>query len=144
MVKTYWSSRPNNVLTKVFSVFSISRNSGVSMVNFMRTAINEQRKYRQQEPISATDFYALCEPKEELKMDNKTYQPISERRILGRQKKRNELPNGNARSTACRRNRLRAWHWCAAHCSNNGVNKLKPPPTTPLLSSHITNVCSTT
>ena len=27
---------------------------GVSMVNFMRSALNEQRKYRKEEPISAT------------------------------------------------------------------------------------------
>lgn len=32
---------------------------GVSMVNFMRTAVNEQRKYRGLEPLSATDFLKL-------------------------------------------------------------------------------------
>ena len=32
---------------------------GVSMVNFMRTAVNEQRKYRGLEPLSATDFWRL-------------------------------------------------------------------------------------
>jgi Fe-S cluster assembly ATP-binding protein len=45
---------------------------GVSMVNFMRTAINEQRKYRGQDPISATDFLRLMREKKELvEMDNK-------------------------------------------------------------------------
>ena len=29
---------------------------GVSMVNFMRTALNEHRKYKNLEPLSATDF----------------------------------------------------------------------------------------
>ncbi|MEE1302189.1 MAG: ATP-binding cassette domain-containing protein, partial [Bacteroidales bacterium] len=32
---------------------------GVSITNFMRTAINEQRKYRGLDPMSAKDFLAL-------------------------------------------------------------------------------------
>ena len=32
---------------------------GVSMVNFMRAAINEHRKYKGLDPISATDFLKL-------------------------------------------------------------------------------------
>src|SRR5690606_15025217 len=39
---------------------------GVSMVNFMRSALNEQRKYRQEEPISATDFLKLMRDKRQL------------------------------------------------------------------------------
>ena len=39
---------------------------GVSMVNFMRSALNEQRKYRKEEPISATDFLKLMRDKRQL------------------------------------------------------------------------------
>ncbi|HLW09233.1 MAG TPA: ATP-binding cassette domain-containing protein, partial [Fermentimonas sp.] len=39
---------------------------GVSMVNFMRSALNEQRKYRNEEPISATDFLKLMRDKRQL------------------------------------------------------------------------------
>jgi len=38
---------------------------GVSMVNFMRAAVNEQRKYRGEEPISATDFLKLMREKQD-------------------------------------------------------------------------------
>lgn len=45
---------------------------GVSMVNFMRTAVNEQRKYRGLEPLSATDFLKLMREKREIvELDNK-------------------------------------------------------------------------
>ncbi len=39
---------------------------GVSMANFMRTAINDIRKYKGLEPISASDFLARMEEKKEL------------------------------------------------------------------------------
>ena len=38
---------------------------GVSMVNFMRTAINEQRKYRGETPLSASDFLRLMREKKD-------------------------------------------------------------------------------
>ena len=39
---------------------------GVSMVNFMKTALNEHRKYRGQEPLSSSDFLKLMREKKEL------------------------------------------------------------------------------
>ncbi|HNY08633.1 MAG TPA: ATP-binding cassette domain-containing protein, partial [Tenuifilaceae bacterium] len=39
---------------------------GVSMVNFMKAAVNEQRKYRGLEPLSATDFLKLMRERKEL------------------------------------------------------------------------------
>jgi len=36
---------------------------GVSMANFMRTAVNEHRKYRGEEPLSAADFLKLMREK---------------------------------------------------------------------------------
>lgn len=65
---------------------------GVSMVNFMRTAINEQRKYRQLEPISATDFLRLMREKKELvEMDNKLTNRSVNEGFSGGEKKRNEI-----------------------------------------------------
>ncbi len=65
---------------------------GVSMVNFMRTAINEQRKYRKQDPISATDFLRLMREKKELvEMDNKLTNRSVNEGFSGGEKKRNEI-----------------------------------------------------
>lgn len=45
---------------------------GVSMVNFMRAAINEQHKYRGEEPMSATEFLKLMREKRAIvELDNK-------------------------------------------------------------------------
>ena len=45
---------------------------GVSMVNFMRAAVNEQRKYKGLEPLSATDFLRMMREKREIvELDNK-------------------------------------------------------------------------
>lgn len=65
---------------------------GVSMVNFMRAAINEQRKYRGQEPIAATDFLRLMREKKELvEMDNKLTNRSVNEGFSGGEKKRNEI-----------------------------------------------------
>lgn len=65
---------------------------GVSMVNFMRTAINEQRKYRELAPISATDFLRLMREKKELvEMDNKLTNRSVNEGFSGGEKKRNEI-----------------------------------------------------
>ena len=55
---------------------------GVSMVNFMRTAVNEQRKYRGLEPLLATDF---------LELDNKLAGRSVNEGFSGGEKKRNEI-----------------------------------------------------
>ena len=45
---------------------------GVSMVNFMRAAVNEKRKYLRQEPLSASDFLKLMRQKRAVvELDNK-------------------------------------------------------------------------
>ena len=65
---------------------------GVSMVNFMRTAINEQRKYRELAPISATDFLRLMREKKELvEMDNKLTNRSVNEGFSGGEKKKNEI-----------------------------------------------------
>ncbi|MFZ4582027.1 MAG: Fe-S cluster assembly ATPase SufC, partial [Paludibacter sp.] len=65
---------------------------GVSMVNFMRTAINEQRKYRGLAPVSATDFLRMMREKKELvEMDNKLTNRSVNEGFSGGEKKRNEI-----------------------------------------------------
>ena len=65
---------------------------GVSMVNFMRTAVNEQRKYRGLEPLSATDFLKLMREKREIvEVDNKLAGRSVNEGFSGGEKKRNEI-----------------------------------------------------
>jgi Fe-S cluster assembly ATP-binding protein len=65
---------------------------GVSIVNFMKTAINEQRKFRGLEPISASDFLKLMREKKELVglTSNLTNRSVNEG-FSGGEKKRNEI-----------------------------------------------------
>ncbi len=65
---------------------------GVSMVNFMRTAVNEQRKYKGLEPLSATDFLKLMREKREIvELDNKLASRSVNEGFSGGEKKRNEI-----------------------------------------------------
>ena len=65
---------------------------GVSMVNFMRTAVNEHRKYKNLDPISATDFLRLMREKKELvEMDNKLANRSVNEGLKKKKKKRNEI-----------------------------------------------------
>ncbi len=65
---------------------------GVSMTNFMRTAINEHRKYKGLDPISANDFLATMEEKRKLLEinDKLTNRSVNEG-FSGGEKKRNEI-----------------------------------------------------
>ena len=65
---------------------------GVSMTNFMRTAINEQRKYKGLDPLSATDFLNKMEEKRKLVEihDKLTNRSVNEG-FSGGEKKRNEI-----------------------------------------------------
>jgi len=65
---------------------------GVSMVNFMRTALNEKRKYLGQEPLSATDFLHLMREKRAVvELDNKLANRSVNEGFSGGEKKRNEI-----------------------------------------------------
>jgi Fe-S cluster assembly ATP-binding protein len=65
---------------------------GVSMVNFMRTAVNEHRKYNGLEPMSASDFLKLMrEKKEYVELDNKLANRSVNEGFSGGEKKRNEI-----------------------------------------------------
>lgn len=65
---------------------------GVSMVNFMRAAINEKRKYLNEPAISATDFLRLMREKKELvEMDSKLTNRAVNEGFSGGEKKKNEI-----------------------------------------------------
>jgi Fe-S cluster assembly ATP-binding protein len=65
---------------------------GVSMVNFMRAAINAIRKYFNQEPLSASDISKLMRQKREVvELDNKLASRSVNEGFSGGEKKRNEI-----------------------------------------------------
>lgn len=65
---------------------------GVSMVNFMRAAINAKRKYFNQEPLSAGDFLKLMRQKRAIvELDNKLASRSVNEGFSGGEKKRNEI-----------------------------------------------------
>ncbi len=65
---------------------------GVSMVNFMRTAVNEQRKYRGLPALSASEFLKLMREKRAVvELDNKLANRSVNEGFSGGEKKRNEI-----------------------------------------------------
>lgn len=65
---------------------------GVSISNFMRTAINEQRKYRGLDPMSAKDFLALMEEKKKVvELTSKLANRSVNEGFSGGEKKKNEI-----------------------------------------------------
>lgn len=65
---------------------------GVSMVNFMRAAVNEHRKHNNLPALSASDFLRLMREKKELvEMDNKLTNRSVNEGFSGGEKKRNEI-----------------------------------------------------
>lgn len=65
---------------------------GVSMVNFMKTAINEHRKHKGLEPLSASDFLKLMREKKEIvEIDSKLTNRSVNEGFSGGEKKKNEI-----------------------------------------------------
>lgn len=65
---------------------------GVSMVNFMRAALNAKRKYFNKEPLSATEFLKLMRQKRAVvELDNKLASRAVNEGFSGGEKKRNEI-----------------------------------------------------
>lgn len=65
---------------------------GVSMVNFMRAAINAKRKYHNQEPLSAGDFLKMMREKRKIvELDSKLANRSVNEGFSGGEKKRNEI-----------------------------------------------------
>ncbi|MCD7901058.1 MAG: Fe-S cluster assembly ATPase SufC [Bacteroides sp.] len=65
---------------------------GVSMVNFMRAAVNEQRKYKGQTALTASEFLKLMREKRSVvELDNKLANRSVNEGFSGGEKKRNEI-----------------------------------------------------
>ena len=65
---------------------------GVSMVNFMKTAVNEQRKHKGLEPLSSQDFLKLMREKKALvELDAALANRSVNEGFSGGEKKRNEI-----------------------------------------------------
>ena len=65
---------------------------GVSMVNFMRAAVNAKRKYFGESPMSATDFLKMMREKRAIvELDNKLASRSVNEGFSGGEKKRNEI-----------------------------------------------------
>ena len=65
---------------------------GVSSTNFLRTAVNQMRKYRGQEPLDAVKFLSLMKEKMKLvEIDQKLLSRSLNEGFSGGEKKRNEI-----------------------------------------------------
>ncbi len=65
---------------------------GVSMVNFMKSAVNEHRRHRGLPPLSASDFLKLMREKKELvEIDSKLTNRSVNEGFSGGEKKKNEI-----------------------------------------------------
>ena len=65
---------------------------GVSITNFLRTAINEQRKYRGLDPVPASEFLARMEEKKQLlELQEKLANRSVNEGFSGGEKKKNEI-----------------------------------------------------
>src|SRR4051812_28460146 len=65
---------------------------GVSTTNFLKTAVNEKRKYQGLEPMEATDFLKMMREKmEQVEMDKSLTSRSLNEGFSGGEKKRNEI-----------------------------------------------------
>lgn len=65
---------------------------GVPMVTFLRTAVNEMRKYKNQEPLASSDFLKLMREKKELvEFDSTLANRSVNEGFSGGEKKKNEI-----------------------------------------------------
>lgn len=65
---------------------------GVSMVNFMKAAVNSKRKYQGLEPLNASDFMKLMREKRKIvELDSKLSHRSVNEGFSGGEKKRNEI-----------------------------------------------------
>jgi Fe-S cluster assembly ATP-binding protein len=112
---------------------------GVSMVNFMKTAVNEHRKFKGLKPLSASDFLKLMREKKELvEIDSKLANRSVNEGFSGGEKKKNEIFQ-----MAMLEPKLAILDETdsgldidALRIVANGVNKLKKPDNSAILITH--------
>jgi Fe-S cluster assembly ATP-binding protein len=112
---------------------------GVSMVNFMKTAVNEHRKFKGLKPLSASDYLKLMREKKELvEIDSKLANRSVNEGFSGGEKKKNEIFQ-----MAMLEPKLAILDETdsgldidALRIVANGVNKLKKPDNSAILITH--------
>lgn len=112
---------------------------GVSMVNFLKTAVNEQRKHKGLEPLSASDFLKLMNEKKKLvEIDTQLTNRSVNEGFSGGEKKKNEIfqmamlnPKLSILDETDSGLDIDALRIVA-----NGVNKLKSPETASIVITH--------
>ncbi len=112
---------------------------GVSMVNFMKTAVNEHRRHKGLDPLSASDFLKLMREKKELvEIDSKLANRSVNEGFSGGEKKKNEIFQ-----MAMLEPKLAILDETdsgldidALRIVANGVNKLKRPDTSAIVITH--------
>ncbi len=112
---------------------------GVSMVNFLRTALNSMREYRQQEPLPAGDFLKLMrEKKNVVEIDSDLTNRSVNEGFSGGEKKKNEIFQ-----MALLEPRLAILDETdsgldidALRVVSNGVNKLRSPENATIIITH--------
>ena len=112
---------------------------GVSMVNFLRTAINSMRKYREQEPLPAGDFLKLMREKKQIvEIDSDLTNRSVNEGFSGGEKKKNEIFQ-----MALLEPRLAILDETdsgldidALRIVSNGVNKLRSPENATIIITH--------
>lgn len=112
---------------------------GVSMVNFMRAAVNEQRKYQGKEAISASEFLRLMREKKELiEMDSQLTNRSVNEGFSGGEKKRNEIFQMAMLNPklAILDETDSGLDIDALRIVSNGVNKLKSPENASIIITH--------
>ena len=105
---------------------------GVSVVNFLRTAINAQRKARGEDPINLKEFRKTLEQQMELLgVDREFTRRYLNEGFSGGEKKRCEILQMailEAARRGARRDRLRPRHRRAAHGRERGQRDARPRP----------------
>ncbi|NLO71256.1 MAG: Fe-S cluster assembly ATPase SufC [Porphyromonadaceae bacterium] len=112
---------------------------GVSMVNFMRASINDLRKSRGEEPISASEFLKLMRKKKELiEMDSQLTNRSVNEGFSGGEKKKNEIFQMAMLDPklAILDETDSGLDIDAIRVVANGVNKLKTPDNASILITH--------
>ena len=112
---------------------------GVSMVNFMKTAVNEHRKYRGLEPLSSSDFLKLMREKKELvEIDSKLANRSVNEGYSGGEKKKNEIFQMSMLDPvlAILDETDSGLDIDALRVVANGVNKLKRPDNSTIVITH--------
>ena len=112
---------------------------GVSMVNFMKTAVNEHRKHKGLEPLSASDFLKLMRDKKELvEIDSKLANRSVNEGFNGGEKKKNEIFQMAMLEPlmAILDETDSGLDIDALRIVANGVNKLKRPDTSTIVITH--------